>query len=131
MALIAGPGDMDTASTGLGPVCVYPGQPLGGPPFVSPDVYINQTPAQFFSAANPPSPIPQPPASPTSPPGVCQVGIRTVIPRINNSVKINGMLPAVGGDQTDILGTAPMRVIVAGTQYPTVILNTKNFINNP
>lgn len=131
MALIAGPGDMDTASTGLGPVCVYPGMPLGGPPYVSSDVYINQTPAQFFSATSPPSPIPQPPASPTSPPGVCQIGTRVVIPRVNNTVKINGQYPAVGGDRTDIVGTQPVRTIVAGTQYPTVILNTTNFVNNP
>ena len=131
MPLIAGPGDVDTASTGLGPVCVYPGQPLGGPPYVAANVVIEGQPAKFFSAASPPSPIPQPPATPTSPPGVCQIGMRTVIPRFNNSVKINGQLPAVGGDQTDIPGTAPMRVIVAGTQYPTVILNTTNFINTP
>jgi len=131
MALIAGPGDMDTASTGLGPVCVYPGQPLGGPPYISSDVVIEGQPAKFFSATSPPTPIPQPPASPTSPPGVCQIGTRVVIPRVNNTVRINGQYPAVGGDRTDIVGTQPVRTIVVGTQYPTVILNTTNFVNNP
>ena len=129
MAFIAGPADMDNSSvnSGYGPPCNYPGMPLAGTPVISPNVSIGGAPLTFYHASGPPNVVI---GAPLTPPGVCTPGIRTIVPQMNTTVKVNNKLVGVTGDLTNKAGsfTGGPRYIAGAGLHPTVILNTKNYV---
>ena len=129
MAFIAGPADVDNSSvnSGYGPPCNYPGNPLAGTPVISPNVSIGGAPLTFYHASGPPNVVI---GAPLTPPGVCTPGIRTIVPQMNTTVKVNNKLVGVTGDLTNKAGsfTGGPRYIAGAGLHPTVILNTKNYV---
>jgi len=129
MAFIAGPADVDNSSvnSGYGPPCNYPGMPLAGTPVISPNVSIGGAPLTFYHASGPPNVVI---GAPLTPPGVCTPGIRTIVPQMNTTVKVNNKLVGVTGDLTNKAGsfTGGPRYIAGAGLHPTVILNTKNYV---
>ena len=129
MAFIAGPGDIDNSSvnTGYGPPCNYPGMPLAGTPVISPNVSIGGAPLSFYHASGPPNVVI---GTPLTPPGACVPGVRTIVPQMNTTVKVNGKLVGVTGDLTNTASsfTGGPRYITGAGLHPTIILNEKNYV---
>ncbi len=127
MAKVGGTGDTDNTSvnSGYGPPCVYNAQPMGGVPHISGNVMCEGQPMQFYHRLNPPSPVV---GTPLTPPGVCIPGTRTIVPVVNATVKVNNKLVGVIGDRTDTGFTGGPRVLTGAGQYPTIELNSKNYI---
>ena len=129
MAFIAGPADVDNSSvnSGYGPPFNYPGMPLAGTPVISPNVSIGGAPLSFYHASGPPNVVI---GTPLTPPGACVPGVRTIVPQMNTTVKVNGKLVGVTGDLTNKAGsfTGGPRYIAGAGLHPTVILNTKNYV---
>ncbi len=133
------PGGMHTVVGGVanhGPtataLCSYVGMPLGGAPYISPNVSVGTTPIQFYSAsAGVPAPVPGIPL--TVPPANCQPRPRIIEPVVNTKVKINGHLVGVIGDHSDLasmgggasIGQSPGRVLTGPTIYPKIKIMTK------
>ena len=133
------PGGMHTVVGGVanhGPpgvaLCSYTGMPLGGTPYISPNVSVGTTPIQFYSAsAGVPAPVPGVPM--TFPPANCQPRPRIIEPVVNTKVKINGHLVGVIGDHSDLagpsgnqsIGQTPGRVLTGPTIYPKIKIMTK------
>ena len=111
MAFIAGPLTNDS-DTELGS-CTYPRFPLGGAPFVSPNVFINGVPAQIYIAASVPSPVPGV-WKPVCVPGG---GARTMLLGKNTNVFINKQLFAIG-EVSGTLANSDATVIAAGGVRP-------------
>ena len=111
MAFIAGPltNDFDTE---LGS-CTYPRFPLGGAPFVSPNVFINGVPAQIYIAAS----VPAPSAFVLNPICAPGLGARTMLLGKNTNVFINKQLFAIG-EVSGTLANSDATVIAAGGVRP-------------
>ena len=113
-------------------LCSYTGMPLGGAPYISPNVSVGVTPIQFYSeSVGVPAPVPGIPM--TVPPANCQPRPRIIEPVVNTKVKINGHLVAVIGDHSDLasmgggasIGQSPGRTLTGPTIYPKIKIMTK------
>ena len=111
MAFIAGPLTNDS-DTELGS-CTYPRFPLGGAPFVSPNVFINGVPAQIYIAAS----VPAPSAFVLNPICLPGLGARTMLLGKNTNVFINKQLFAIG-EVSGTLANSDATVIAAGGVRP-------------
>jgi len=95
---------VDTASTDG--TCVYNAAPIGAPnPYVCDDV--------TGVKINPLSPLP------------CQPGTRTIRPLVNTTVFINGQLPAVTGDEAQLIIGGSPRPLTGPFQHPKILIGTR------
>jgi hypothetical protein len=123
MPNIVGPETVDTSSTEGN--CLYPARPLGGTPFVSPNVRMEGQQVKFYNSLNLPASVEGIKINPAIP-APCQPGIRRIEPVINDSVLINGQLFAVTGDEADILtGATTPRTLTGPFSYPTIQIGTQ------
>jgi len=109
--------------------CGYAPLALGAP-YISPNVKIQQQPAEFFynaPEASPGDPVVVPGAkiNPLIILPLCEPRKRTYVHVLNTTVHINGKLVGVIGDQTIVEGTAPNRVITGTPRYNKVQIQTK------
>tara|TARA_B100000287_G_scaffold285543_1_gene269161 strand:- start:513 stop:905 length:393 start_codon:yes stop_codon:yes gene_type:complete len=129
MAFIVGSAGIE-ANPSVEGNCAYPPLALGAP-YISPDVMIEQQPAEFFynaPEASPGDPVPVPgnKINPLAPPyPSCPVKTRTWIPTLNTTVFINDKLVGVIGDQTIVTGTAPNRVVTGAPRFNRVQIQTR------
>ena len=123
MPNIVGPETVDTSSTEGN--CLYPARPLGGTPFVSPNVRMEGQQVKIYNSLNLPASVAGIKINPVIP-VPCQPGIRRIEPVINDSVFINGQLFAVTGDEADLItgGTTP-RTLTGPFSYPTIQIGTQ------
>lgn len=121
MANLVGPETIDTASTDGN--CTYPAKALGGSPFestvvsggVSIKIYDNTSVPDSVEGIkiNPAIPVP------------CQPGQRIILPKVNQTVFFNGRLPAVTGDEAQlVLGSTP-RPLTGPYQHPTIVIGSR------
>ena len=123
MPNIVGPETVDTPSTDGN--CLYPAAPLGGTPYVSPNVVIEGQPARIYNSLNLPASIEGVKINPAIP-LPCQPGIRRIDPVVNKTVFINGQLFAVTGDEADLLtGISTPRTLTGPFSYPTIQIGTQ------
>jgi len=123
MPNIVGPETVDTPSTDGN--CLYPAAPLGGVPYVAPNVFIEGQPARIYNSLNLPASIEGVKINPAIP-LPCQPGIRRIDPVVNKTVFINGQLFAVTGDEADLLtGISTPRTLTGPFSYPTIQIGTQ------
>lgn len=123
MPNIVGPETVDTPSTDGN--CAYAAAPLGGVPYVSPNVVIEGQPARIYNSLNLPASVEGVKINPLIP-LPCQPGIRRIDPVVNKTVFINGQLFAVTGDEADILiGATTPRTLTGPFSYPTIQIGTQ------
>lgn len=124
MPNIAGPETVDTPSSDG--TCIYAAAPIGGTAVpttvmvgVTPLVIIAGAPVPYACAdvagvkINPLSPLP------------CQPGTRIIRPAVNTTVFINGQLPAVTGDEAQLVIGGTPRPLTGPFQYPRIIIGSK------
>jgi len=125
MPNLAGPETVDTSSTDA--LCIYPALAIGGAPIPT-TVVINKTPLKIIAGA----PVPYM-CAPTVPvplptniiPLPCQPGTRIIRPLVNKTVFINGQLPAVTGDEAQLLVGGTPRPLTGPFQHPTILIGTQ------
>jgi len=123
MPFIVGPETIDTPSTDGN--CTYPAEPLGGSPYISPNVFINGSPVRIYTSTSIPTEVTGVKINPLIP-LPCQPGIRRIEPVINKSVFINGQLFAVTGDEADLVtGISTPRPLTGPFSYPTIEIGTQ------
>ena len=123
MAFLAGPLTVDTVSSDG--TCTYNPAPIGGTPVpttvmvgVTPLVIISGAPVPYACAdvagvkINPLSPLP------------CQPGTRIIRPTVNTTVFINGQLPAVTGDDAQLVIGGSPRPLTGPFQHPTIVIGS-------
>jgi len=124
MPNIAGPETVDTPSTEGN--CLYPAAPLGGTPYptnlvaggIPLKIYGNESkPASVVGQKINPAPVP------------CQLGERRITPTVNKTVFINGRLPAVTGDEAQLLLGGTPRPLTGPFQHPTILIGTQKLAN--
>ena len=105
--------------------CIYDPAPIGGTP-VPTTVMVGNEPLKIIAGApvpyacddvtgvkiNPLSPLP------------CQPGTRTLRPLVNKSVFINGQLPAVTGDEAQLVIGGSPRPLTGPFQHPTIVIGS-------
>ena len=105
--------------------CIYNPAPIGGTP-VPTTVMVGNEPLKIIAGApvpyacddvtgvkiNPLSPLP------------CQPGTRTLRPLVNKSVFINGQLPAVTGDEAQLVIGGSQRPLTGPFQHPTIVIGS-------
>ena len=115
---------IDTTSTDG--TCIYNPAPVGGSG-VSTTVVVGNQPLVIIAGApdpyvcddvigvkiNPLSPLP------------CQPGTRRITPTVNTTVFINGKLPAVTGDQAQLLIGGSPRPLTGPFQHPKIKIGTR------
>ena len=114
---------VDTPSTDG--TCTYAAAPIGGTP-VPTTVMAGNQPLKIIAGA----PVPYPCAdvvgvkiNPLSP-LPCQPGTRTIRPTVNTTVIINGQLPAVTGDEAQLLIGGSPRPLTGPFQHPTIVIGS-------
>ena len=127
MAFLADVTTVDTQSVDGN--CTYPPLAIGGGGLPT-TVVVKGNPLRII-AGDPTKytcvPVPGQKINPLSP-IPCQPGVRFIEPRVNTTVRINGMLPAVTGDEAQLtLGGAP-RPLTGPFQHPTIVIGS-NVIN--
>ena len=124
MPNLASTDTIDTSSSDG--TCIYNAAPIGGTP-VSTTVVVGNQPLKIIAGApqpyicddvtgvkiNPLSPLP------------CQPGTRRITPTVNTTVFINGQLPAVTGDQAQLLIGGSPRPLTGPFQHPTIKIGTR------
>ena len=124
MAYLASTETVDTASSDG--TCVYGPQALGGTP-VETTVKVNNETLEIIAGTpfyecdditdiqkiNPLSPLP------------CQEGTRRLTPTVNTTVYINGKLPAVTGDDAQLLIGGSPRPLTGPFQHPTIVIGSR------
>ena len=114
---------VDTVSTDG--TCTYSASPIGGTP-VPTTVMVGGEPLKMISGApvpyactdvvgvkiNPLSPLP------------CQPGTRILRPNVNKTVFINGQLPAVTGDEAQLIIGGSPRPLTGPFQHPTIVIGS-------
>ena len=114
---------VDTVSTDG--TCTYSASPIGGTP-VPTTVLVGGEPLKMISGApvpyactdvvgvkiNPLSPLP------------CQPGTRILRPNVNKTVFINGQLPAVTGDEAQLIIGGSPRPLTGPFQHPTIVIGS-------
>lgn len=105
--------------------CTYAAAPIGGAG-VPTTVMAGNQPLKIIAGApvpyacadvvgvkiNPLSPLP------------CQPGTRTIRPTVNTTVIINGQLPAVTGDEAQLLIGGSPRPLTGPFQHPTIVIGS-------
>jgi hypothetical protein len=120
MPNLAGPETVDTVSTDGN--CLYPAAPLGGTPYAT-TVYSDGIPIDIYDNLSKPASIAGEKINPLIP-LPCQPGERIIRPTINSTVFFNGRLPAVTGDEAQlVLGGTP-RPLTGPFQYPRIIIGS-------
>ena len=106
--------------------CVYPASAIGGSG-VTTTVRVNNQPLKIIAGAptpyacddvegvkiNPLSPLP------------CQPGTRIIRPTVNTTVFINGQLPAVTGDEAQLVVGGTPRPLTGPFQHPTIVIGSR------
>ena len=114
---------VDTPSTDG--TCTYSAAPIGGSP-VPTTVMVGGEPLKMIAGApvpyactdvvgvkiNPLSPLP------------CQPGTRILRPNVNKTVFINGQLPAVTGDEAQLIIGGSPRPLTGPFQHPTIVIGS-------
>ena len=105
--------------------CIYNPAPIGGTP-VPTTVMVGNQPLKIIAGApvpyacadvtgvkiNPLSPLP------------CQPGTRIIRPTVNTTVLINGQLPAVTGDEAQLVIGGSPRPLTGPFQHPTIVIGS-------
>jgi len=123
MAYLASTETVDTASSDG--TCVYSAEALGGTP-VETTVKVNNETLEIIAGTpfyecndvtgvkiNPLSPLP------------CQPGTRRLTPTVNTTVYINGKLPAVTGDDAQLVIGGSPRPLTGPFQHPTIVIGSR------
>ena len=106
--------------------CTYAAAPIGGSG-VSTKVMVGNQPLKIIAGAptpyscddvtgvkiNPLSPLP------------CQPGTRRLTPTVNTTVYINGKLPAVTGDDAQLVIGGSPRPLTGPFQHPTIVIGSR------
>lgn len=120
MPNLVGPETVDTSSTDAN--CLYPAAPLGGTPYAT-KVYADGKPIEIYDNLSKPASIAGQKINPLIP-LPCQPGERIIRPTINKTVFFNGRLPAVTGDEAQlVLGSTP-RPLTGPYQHPKIIIGS-------
>jgi len=114
---------VDTTSTDG--TCIYNAAPIGGSP-VSTSVKVGNQPLKIIAGTpfyacddvtgvkiNPLSPLP------------CQPGTRRITPTVNTTVFIDGKLPAVTGDQAQLIIGGSPRPLTAPFQHANILIGSR------
>ena len=105
--------------------CIYNAAPIGGSP-VSTSVKVGNQPLKIIAGTpfyacddvtgvkiNPLSPLP------------CQPGTRRITPTVNTTVFIDGKLPAVTGDQAQLIIGGSPRPLTAPFQHANILIGSR------
>ena len=105
--------------------CIYNDAPIGGSP-VSTSVVVGNQPLKIVAGTpfyacddvtgqkiNPLSPLP------------CQPGTRRITPTVNTTVFIDGKLPAVTGDQAQLIIGGSPRPLTAPFQHANILIGSR------
>jgi|7_EtaG_2_1085326.scaffolds.fasta_scaffold82010_3 uncharacterized Zn-binding protein involved in type VI secretion len=117
MPNVVGKQTLDTPSTD-GYNCLYPAKALGGTPHVSPNVKFEDENVEFYDSTSFVDPADSVKINPVIP-APCAPGVRTIIPKVNTTVHINGKLVAVSGDKAQCIPTTD-RLLTGPYKYPTI-----------
>ena len=93
---------MDTVSTNA--TCTFAAAPLSGTP-VKAGIFMDKKPTPFFAEGTPVTPVPGVPTLPIVPCIDPTGGFRIVKTKINKSIYIQKLKPALQGDEAFIAGT--------------------------
>jgi len=99
MAQLVIPTTVDTPSVVF--QCTYPAAPLEGAPIVSPNIKVGGQQVQYYTSAAVPATVEGVPIGI----GPCPLGVRNMVVTNNTTVFFNNQLPAVVGDQAQLLGS--------------------------
>ena len=123
MPNLASEDTVDTSSTDG--TCIYNAAPIGGSP-VSTSVVVGNQPLKIIAGTpfyacdevtgvkiNPLSPLP------------CQPGTRRITPTVNTTVFIDGKLPAVTGDQAQLVIGGSPRPLTAPFQHASILIGSR------
>ena len=102
MPALAIPTTMDTISTNA--TCIFEPQPLNGTP-VKAGIFMDKKPTPFFAEGTPVTPVPGVPTLPIVPCIDPTGGFRIVKTKINKSIYIQKLKPALQGDEAFIAGS--------------------------
>ena len=124
MPNLVGPETVDTVSTDS--LCIYPAAPIGGSPIAT-TVKVEGKTLEIIAGA--PTPYACDPTTPQPLPTnviplPCQPGTRIIRPTVNTTVYINGQLPAVTGDEAQLVVGGTARPLTGPFQYPTIIIGS-------
>lgn len=120
MAFIVGPETIDTVSVDGN--CTYPAAPLGGTPYPT-KVVAGGKPLLIYDNASIPAPVVGVKINPAIP-LPCQPGQRVIRPTVNKTVFINGRLPAVTGDEAQMVVGGTPRPLTGPFQHPTILIGS-------
>ena len=125
MPNLVGPETVDTVSTDA--LCVYPAAPIGGSAIAT-TVKVGGETLEIIAGA--PDPYVCDPTTPTPLPTniiplPCQPGDRIIRPSVNTTVFINGQLPAVTGDEAQLLVGGTPRPLTGPFQHPTIVIGSR------
>lgn len=120
MPFIAGPETIDTVSTDGN--CSYPAAPLGGTPYPT-KVVAEGIPLKIYDNLSIPAPVAGVKINPAIP-LPCQPGQRVIRPTVNKTVFINGRLPAVTGDEAQMVVGGTPRPLTGPFQHPTIVIGS-------
>ena len=120
MPFIAGPETVDTPSTDGN--CTYPAAPLGGTPYPT-KVVAKGIPLVIYDNLSVPAPVAGVKINPLIP-APCQPGQRVIRPTVNTTVYINGRLPAVTGDDAQLVIGGSPRPLTGPFQHPTIVIGS-------
>jgi len=123
MPNLASPATIDTQSTDGN--CLYSEGPIGGTAIPT-TVVANKAPLKIVAAAPNPYVCASIAGAKINPlvPAPCQLGVRTLRPAVNTSVIINGMLPAVTGDEAQLLLGGSPRPLTGPFIHPNILIGT-------
>ena len=121
MPNLVGPETVDTTSTDGN--CTYPASPLGGTPFPT-TVVSNGQPVKIYHQGSVPAPVAAVKINPLIP-LPCQPGQRVIRPTVNKTVFINKQLPAVTGDEAQLVAGNTPRPLTGPFQHPTIVIGSK------
>ena len=124
MPNLVGPQTIDTQSSDG--TCIYNASPLGGTPTPT-TVMVNNQPLFIYDETSVPAPVVGVKINPLSP-VPCQPGTRKVRPLVNTTVRINGRLPSVTGDDAQLIVGGTLRPLTGPFQHPTIVIGS-NVIN--
>ena len=124
MPNLVGPQTIDTQSSDG--TCIYNASPLGGTPTPT-TVMVNNQPLFIYDETSVPAPVVGVKINPLGP-LPCQPGTRKVRPLVNTTVRINGRLPSVTGDDAQLVVGGTLRPLTGPFQHPTIVIGS-NVIN--
>ena len=117
MPNLASKDTVDTAST-VGS-CGYTATPIGGSP-VSTSVVVGNQPLKIIAGT--PYQCDIVPGAPNPP---CQPSARTIQPTVNTTVFIDGKLPAVTGDETQLTVGGSPRPLTGPFQHASILIGSR------